>query len=150
MKQSLILIIGLCFALSTSIMAQESDEMITKDIKHLFDINGSRATFLASIPQIIGSFKNLRSDIPEKIWTELEKEMSGEALEELVNLLVPIYKKHFTHEEIKQMVQFFESPAGKKFAEKSPVITQESMMIGQQWGMKIGEKIGKKLEEKGY
>lgn len=38
-----------------------------------------------------------------------------------------LYDKHFTQEEIKYLIQFYESPTGKKFIEKTPQITKELM-----------------------
>ncbi|MEC8831971.1 MAG: DUF2059 domain-containing protein [Bacteroidota bacterium] len=48
------------------------------------------------------------------------------------------------------MIQFFETPVGKKYAASTPLILQESMQVGQQWGMKIGQDFQRKLQEKGY
>jgi hypothetical protein len=35
---------------------------------------------------------------------------------------------------------------GKKFAKNNPAITQESMKIGQEWGMKIAQELKNKLK----
>ena len=139
------------FLLPITILAQtEEDQSFKKDVKRLFESNGSKELYLASLPQIISTFKNMRTDIPDKIWDELEKEMSGESINELMDMLIPVYQNHFSHEEIKELISFYESPIGKKLAVKMPEITKESMNVGQQWGMQIGIKLGKKLEEKGY
>jgi hypothetical protein len=65
-------------------------------------------------------------------------------------MLAPVYYKHLTLEDLNQIIVFYKTPAGKKMATATPAITQESMQIGQQWGMKIGEKVEDKLREKGY
>jgi hypothetical protein len=35
----------------------------------------------------------------------------------------------------------FKTPIGRKIAEKTPLIAQESMQLSMEWGMEIGEKI---------
>jgi hypothetical protein len=39
---------------------------------------------------------------------------------------------------------------GKKFAEKTPLITKESILAGQEWGKQIGQKVVDRLKDKGY
>jgi hypothetical protein len=60
--------------------------------------------------------------------------------------MVPIYQKHFTHNDIKAFIAFYESEAGRKLAQKTPVITEEAMQVGQQWGAEMATKIIKKIE----
>jgi hypothetical protein len=80
----------------------------------------------------------------------LEKEFLKTSLDDLVDMLVPVYSKHLTLDDLQKIIDFYQTPAGKKYAEKTPLIMQESMQIGQQWGMKIGQKFQEKLQEKGY
>jgi hypothetical protein len=45
----------------------------------------------------------------------------------IIDAMVPVYAKHFTIEEIKGIIAFFESPIGKKWLAETPSIQQESM-----------------------
>lgn len=55
-------------------------------------------------------------------------------IETLVNeIYVPIYSKYFTIEEVQAIIDFYESPAGKKMLESTPAIMSESM--GQMMNM---------------
>ncbi|MDR1585656.1 MAG: DUF2059 domain-containing protein [Prevotellaceae bacterium] len=51
----------------------------------------------------------------------------------IINEEMPaIYDKFFTHEDIKDLIKFYESPTGKKMLEKTPEITanlMNSMMV---------------------
>ena len=49
--------------------------------------------------------------------------------------MINLYKQNFTSEEIQAITDFYNSPAGRSFTQKMPVIAQESMMIGQQMAM---------------
>ena len=48
------------------------------------------------------------------------------------------------------MIKFYETPIGKKFAQNTPLIMQESMQVGQQWGAKIFNDFETKMKAKGY
>ena len=53
---------------------------------------------------------------------------------ELLTLSAASWDKHYSHDEIKQLVAFYESPIGKKMVATQPLIVQESQVAGQQWG----------------
>lgn len=132
--------------LSVSIFAA-SDKDKTDDIRKLLVLTGSGDVGIQVLDQMMGSFKQMLPDIPEKFWTDVKKSVSAD---ELINLVVPIYDKHFTHEDIKALIDFYNTPVGKKFTKALPQVTQESMTVGQEWGRQLGERIGNKLKEEGY
>jgi len=59
--------------------------------------------------------------------------------QELVkNIYMPVYKKHFTIDEIKEITNFYEKETGKKFISISPTLMQESVAIyNQNYNQKI-------------
>jgi hypothetical protein len=63
---------------------------------------------------------------------------------------IPVYNKYYTHDEIKQLIAFYESSLGKKLVEVTPLLTQETMIIGQKWGEKLGQDIVDELIREGY
>jgi uncharacterized protein len=84
-------------------------------------------------------------DKDQHYWDEF---FDGLSSDRLVSMIVPIYDKHFTEEDIKAMIAFYESPVGKKMIEKLPLIMQESMVAGQQWAEEIGQKVQEKQQSK--
>lgn len=69
----------------------------------------------------------------------LQKFQSNANEEALVALLIPVYEKHFSDEEIKQLTAFYETPLGKKAISELPAVVSESQQIGRQWGMQLGQ-----------
>jgi len=65
-------------------------------------------------------------------------------------MIVPIYDRNFSAEEIDGLMVFYSSPLGKKVLQKLPVIMQESMQAGKEWGGEIYKKVLLKLQQKGY
>lgn len=77
-------------------------------------------------------------------WQKLKAD--GFDYEELIEMLVPIYKKHLTIDEINEIIRFYSSPSGQALVKKSPAISTESMQVGVAWGEKINQRIREELE----
>jgi hypothetical protein len=67
--------------------------------------------------------------------------------QELVDMIVPIYARHFTQEELEQLLAFYQSPIGKRMVEEQPLLVKESMEVGAEWGRKLAEEAMKESEE---
>lgn len=65
---------------------------------------------------------------------------------ELVELIVPIYVKTFDEETLTAAIAFYKTDAGKKLIAAMPVVQQESMMVGQKWGMELATKVQQAVE----
>ncbi len=94
--------------------------------------------------------KGQYTDISGELWERIETEFMQTSLTELSEMLIPVYQKHMTIEDLDAVIAFYESPAGVKYAQKTPFIMQESMQVGSQWGLKIGNDLVEKLNEEGY
>lgn len=72
---------------------------------------------------------------------------------ELIEELIPVYERHFTHEEIRDMIAFYETPLGKKTIDVMPRVMADSMQIGQRWAARvmpeIQQKVTKLMREEG-
>jgi uncharacterized protein len=67
---------------------------------------------------------------------------------ELLGQIAGIHARNFTVSEMRQLVAFYRTPTGQKFLDKAPVVTQETMTIGQNIGRTIaGEMHARIIEE---
>ncbi len=119
-------------------------------LKKMLEAAGTEGSFKMAVTQMIGMFKQQKTNVPDSIWTDFEKEFSKTSMDNLTEMLSPVYQKHMTENDLKKIIEFYQTPVGKKYAEKTPLIMQESMQVGQQWGMEMGQKFQEKLKEKGY
>lgn len=119
-------------------------------LKKMFEVSGSEASYQAVIKQMLSMYKQNYSNVEANVWNEMEQEFAKTSLDDLTDMLVPVYSKYMTIDYLEELITFYETPIGKKFAQNTPLIMQESMQIGQQWGMKIGHEFEKKMKEKGY
>jgi uncharacterized protein len=47
--------------------------------------------------------------------------------------VVDIYVKHFTHDEVRALLDFYTTPVGRKVIRVMPMLAQESSAAGQRW-----------------
>jgi hypothetical protein len=60
---------------------------------------------------------------------------------ELIDKVAALYAEHLALDEINAITSFYRSPAGARFIAVQPLVTKESMHIGQRWGRQIGAEI---------
>jgi len=125
------------------------DEMSEKEeaIRQLLEITGTPELGLQMAERILEQMKQTHPDVPDKFWTEFEAEMNKEAF---IDMIVPIYDKHFSKEDIEKLIEFYQTDIGQKYVEKLPTLTKESMEAGRRWGRQIGQRIVEQLKERGY
>ena len=68
---------------------------------------------------------------------------------EAETLAIPIYDKHFTLEELRAILAFYETPAGRAMLAKLPLVLHESMEAGKALGGRIGEETARRLKAEG-
>lgn len=72
----------------------------------------------------------------------------------LVDRVIPIYDRHYSHNEIRALIKFYKSPLGKKMASIRPEITKEGIVVAEQWVRYLEplliQAIEKSLEKEGY
>jgi len=93
---------------------------------------------LAGIQQSMRSFLNALS--PEK-QAELADHLT---MDSLIEHFVPIYAKYFTEEDFSVMIQYFNSPTGKRAVEAAPKIMQESIQVAAEYFKNIEKSILKR------
>ena len=87
-------------------------------------------------------------NIPAVFWDRFmaqARARKGELEEEIIG----VYDRHFSTEELKQLVAFYRTPIGAKMLQVQPSVVQESMMAGQAWGQRIGMDVGQQLAKEG-
>lgn len=116
-------------------------------IRQLLETTGGARMGLQVLDNLIATFKRTSPAVPEDFWTELRSEFRAS---DLVDLCVPIYDRHLSEEEVRGILAFYETPSGKRLLEVQPLIVQESMQAGQEWGRALSQRVINKLKDKGY
>ena len=147
MRKSLFIILSLLLSIPAT---QAQDNEFEKDLALMLELNGSKESYDMVFEQIVGQLKYSMPNVSDENWAKVKADVFDKQIIELNKKLVPIYKKHFTHDEIKGIIAFYQTEVGKKMAQKSAILAQESMAIGQQWGMQLGQSIQDYLTNNGY
>jgi hypothetical protein len=98
------------------------------------------------------TLKAARPDIPERVFTVINKELITlfeeriDAAGGMVERVIPIYDKYFTHSEIRELLAFYQTNIGRKTIDVLPKIVSESMVIGQAWGQSLAPEINRRVE----
>jgi hypothetical protein len=66
--------------------------------------------------------------------------------EELRQMLAEIFAAHFSENQLRQIVIFFNSPAGAAWLEKRPLLETESEQIGLEWGQLLMQRVLNRFE----
>lgn len=160
MKKSLIII---AFSLVFSLNAHTA-ENLSKNKKDLIDIlleqTGQSSIEIGKqfsdlfVQQMTMLLKQSKPDIDPRAFDILENEITSIINEEMVikdtfkEMMYPIYAKHFTEADLKQMIELNNTEFGKKIIKVMPTITQEGMQAGQQMGQSLGPKIQQRIMER--
>jgi len=140
MKYTLLGLFLSCLLTSTSVSAEPASK---ESIKILMEKTGAGDLGVQMMNQMIPALKNAIPEAPDKFWTDVMGEINAN---EIVELVIPLYQKHLTEEDIKEINAFYDTPAGKKLIQTQPIIIQESFEVGQQWGQKIAKEIVEKYK----
>jgi hypothetical protein len=139
-----LLLIGLIAAgLSASVYGQTKKQ----DIIKLLDITNTRSLAEQMFDLMLPNIEQMAPDAPSTFWAAFKSKLD---IDGFVNLFIPIYDRHFSHDDIKKLIQFYESPIGKKLLNVTPLITEESYRIGEEWGQNLGLEVLNELQRQGY
>jgi len=76
-----------------------------------------------------------REQLVNLFYAKFESKMD---VRQLLDLAVPIYDRYFSHEEIKGLIQFYQTPLGQKAISALPKLTAEMAEAGRTWGEQLG------------
>ncbi|HAO06569.1 MAG TPA: DUF2059 domain-containing protein [Chryseobacterium sp.] len=117
-------------------------------IKELIEVTGVSKMAVQGAQQFVNTYKENYKDIPDEFWNGFLKEVSAE---EFSKLYIPIYSKYYTESDLDELIKFYKTPIGQKTISNMPLIMNESMEVGREWGQNLAKKLIDKInEQKGY
>jgi len=115
-----------------------------EEIKELIAITHVEESFKALVPEIFKQLKSTFPQVSEKEWGLLQTEFD---VMQLVEVLIPIYERHLSREDVQALLAFYRTALGQKLISIMPQIMQEGFAAGQQWGVKIGNRIAERVAQ---
>lgn len=116
------------------------------DIRRLLDLTGTRDMVDGMKSSMLEQFRRNAPGMPDGMLTELMAELKAD---DLVESMIPVYSKHFTGADIKQLIAFYQSPFGKKVLREMPQIITESNEVGARWGEGVVQRVATRWRDQG-
>lgn len=128
--------------------AQQSqiDPAKKADIQRLLELVGTKALMKASMDSMANTIRPLMTNsLPPGEYREklvdlffVKFQSLADAAHFLDSSAVPIYDKHFSDDEIRGLIKFYETPLGQKAVSALPQISNELREAGKAWGEQVG------------
>jgi uncharacterized protein len=133
--------------------AQQPSPAAMSTAKEIVAVTGATALFNPTIAGVVGQAKFLFLQQNPALGKDLN-EISDKMLKDLaprfevlVNEVVRIYATHFTEQELKDVLAFYKSPAGKKLVNEQPKIVEASLKFAQNWANALSDEVTAKMRE---
>ncbi len=121
--------------------------------KELISFTGSAAVFDPLIAGVVEQAKLLflqqnpalgkdLNEIAGKLRTDLAPRFV-----ELTDEMALLYATHFSESELKAILAFYQSPAGKKMLAQQPTVVDASMKFAQNWANKLSDQVIVRMRE---
>ena len=133
-----------CFWLSPG-SAQELTKTTIAAAREMIIAKGAATTFDPVVRGVIEKVKqsfvptnpNLSRELDE-VAVALEKEYDPRRAE-VLDQIASAYARHFTEPELKQLLVFYKTPLGQKWAREEPAAIQEAIHRVTEWSNEFGE-----------
>jgi hypothetical protein len=151
-----VLFVLIVLALTIGAVGQATvDREKTENIQRLMKVIEVEKLQQSMIDQMLLALKPMMAQAPagdEQLRKKLERftDIMSEEFKKLdfMSINVDLYSQYFTNDEIKGLIQFYESPVGKKAIQVLPEITQKGMKRGMELGGTVAPKaLARWLEE---
>jgi len=116
------------------------------DIRKLLELVGTKALVSQTIDSMSKSIKPLLTNsLPPGDYREklvdlfFAKFTSKTDVQHLLDLAVPVYDRNFSHQEIRGLLEFYQTPLGQKAITALPKVTVEMQEQGRKWGEDVGK-----------
>ena len=130
-KYFITILLSFCFYTNFS-----QTDSYKKTLVEFMKVQGDYETLYSTFDQMVLMMGVDSSD-------EKYKDLKEEMIVNLIDKMVPLYKKYYSEDELREAIKLFQTPIGQKIAESKSLILNESMQLSMQWGMEISGKYKK-------
>ena len=135
--------------------AQAVDPEYDKDTRRLLEMTGAQRLgqqMLDSVLNAVGqSLRQANPNIPQRvvdIAAGTAKELYNSEMGSLMPRIVLAYSKVLTHDEVRQMIAFYETPLGKRIIEVMPQLQQAANQAGQEGAQSHAPKLQEMVQQR--
>lgn len=119
-----------------------ADEAKNADIRRLMEISGELEALRQGMTVVLDQMKSSGANLPDAYWGEFRSALESD---DLPSLLVKVYDHHFTHQQILDLIEFYQTPLGRTLVQKMPHVQSDAMAVGQRWAAETTQEIMSRL-----
>ena len=130
---------------NSAVAAPGIDSAKEADIRLLLDIVGTKALVAQTMEAMEKTIKPVltnalppgeyREKVVDLFFAKFHAKADNQAL---LGMAIPLYGKNLSHQEVKGLIQFYQSPLGQKAVSVMPKLTAELQEEGRKWGENLG------------
>lgn len=134
--------------------APKVDPAKEADIRKLLEVSGSTKV---GEDLITGSAEQLKSSIVRSLGESEQTQKIVDSFlrrykakftsEQLMALIIPIYDKNLSDEDIRGLIEFYQSALGQRAVKALPLIARESQRLGAEYSQKVVEQVIKEVQD---
>lgn len=137
-----------------SVYAQEISQAKRLLIDRLLEQSGQSSQDVAkqmggaTVVQMANVLKKAQVQVTQKhisVMQEVVSDVIDSELDGFFDRMYPIYDKHFSEEDLRNVVAFYDTPTGKRLVSATPALMQDTMVLAQQWANDIQPVIQNRL-----
>ncbi len=111
----------------------------------MLEVTGMSKILEQVVDQLLNNMKVSHPDLPPEFAETFRKKVK---VDDLINLIRPVYAKYYTAEDLRAISAFYQSPTGKKMLTNMPKLMAEVSEIGRAWGEKMGREAFQEIQDK--
>jgi len=138
--------LAILILMATSAFAADIPRKKQQSIRTLLELTGMARLADQMIGQMFEQFAKNAPSVPAEAWQRLKKKMKAD---ELIVLIMPVYEKYYSQEDLDTMIAFYRTPVGQKVIRTLPDVSREGFIVGQEWGRRKGEEVVRELRKEG-
>lgn len=134
---------------------QTIDPAFQRDIERMLALTGAQRLgeqlANAFVQQIGQNMRQANPSVPPRAIEIVGEAVRGMFAKEFGTLqprLVAAYAKVLTHDEVRQLTTFYESPIGRRLIEVSPALAQAGVEAGQGWAQEIAPRLEVEIRQR--
>jgi hypothetical protein len=137
-------LIAVACALVVPAGLSKADEKAEKEkkVRKYLEVSGA----VANMQVTIDSMRDQLDKIPNYPKDLAKKMQESFKVDELIELMIPIYMENLQSEDLDGLIAFYESPVGKRLAAATPKIVKASAEVGGRYGQEVAKKVIAELE----
>jgi hypothetical protein len=146
-------LVGAALSLSLPALAAPPTPAALAVAGELVKVTGATALFNSLVPGVVEQSKilflqqnpGLAGDL-NVIATQMRADLTPR-LSELYAEVAKIYAEHFTEQELKDLLAFYNSAVGKKYVAEQGIVVNASLKFAQDWANKLSDEVTAKMRE---